>query len=114
MPLVQVEGCVFDVEQFGLSHGYESLDRIGREAFVNHLHLSGEGREVAADEILLSWAAEMRAQWPTREFRISRQADADEVTIRFHMVRPGLPNWCEGGTEVIVVGSKDAAVDRRG
>lgn len=30
------------------------------------------------------------------------------MTIQFHMVRLGAPDWCEGGIEVISVGSEDA------
>jgi hypothetical protein len=104
VPLVEVDGCVYDAEQLGLSHGYESLDPIGREAFVNHRHLSGEGREAAAEQVIRSWVAELRVRWPSREFRIYRQFEACEVTVRFHMPRPGVPNWCECGIEVIGVG----------
>jgi hypothetical protein len=95
MPLIEVGGCVFEAEQFGLSHGFESLDLVGREAFVNHLHLAGEDRILAAERIIGSWVAEMRSRWPDRTFRIYRQVEADEVTFRFHLVRPSLPNWCE-------------------
>ncbi|HEY2784812.1 MAG TPA: hypothetical protein VGJ05_07540 [Fimbriiglobus sp.] len=108
MSLVEIDGCVYDAEQLGRSRGYESLDPIGREAFVNHLHLSGDGREAAAEHVIRAWAAEMRARWADRRFRIYRQSEACEVTIRFHMVRLGVPDWCEGGIEVIVVGNSDA------
>jgi len=106
MALVEVEGCVFDAGQLRLSHGYERLDPVGREAFVNHLHLTDDDRVAAAERVIQSWAAEMRAQWPRRAFRIYRQVEEDEVTIRFHMVRPGLPNWCEDGVEVMMVGQE--------
>jgi hypothetical protein len=116
--LVEVAGCIFDAGQLGLAHGYEGLDPVGREAFVNHLHLADDDREAAATRVIESWAGEMSSGWPDREFRIYRQVEAGEVTIRFHMVRPGLPDWCEEGVEVIIVGSQEAkpeaAPDRGG
>jgi hypothetical protein len=59
MPLVEADECLCDAEQLGLSLGYESLDPIGREAFVNHHYLSGEGREAAAGRVIRAWAAEI-------------------------------------------------------
>lgn len=118
MALAEVEGCVFDEQQLRVSHGYESLDPVAREAFVNHRHLAGAGRAGDAQAVIESWAAEMRSRWPNRTFRIYREAEADEVTIRFHLVRPGMPNWCEQGVEVITVGDAEsragpaAAADR--
>jgi hypothetical protein len=109
--LVEIGGCIFDAGQVGLSHGYEGLDPVGREAFVNHLHLTAADREIAAARVIESWVTEMRAGWPGREFRIYRQVEAGEVTIRFHLVRPNLPNWCEDGIEVIIVGSQEAEPD---
>ena len=108
MALVEVEECIFDAGQLRLSHGYEGLDTVGREAFVNHLHLTADDRVSAAAGIIGSWAADMRARWPDRAFRIYRQVEPGEVTIRFHRVRLGVPNWCEDGIEVIVVGSQEA------
>jgi hypothetical protein len=101
--LIEVEGCIFDERRLGLSHGFESLDPVGREAFVNHLHLAGGERAREAQGIIDSWATEMRSRWPGRAFRIYRQVEADEVTIRFHLVRPGLPDWCDQGIEIITV-----------
>jgi hypothetical protein len=54
----------------------------------------------------------MRSRWPDRTFRLYRQVEAGEVTIRFHLVRPGLPNWCELGTEVITVGGATGSAER--
>jgi hypothetical protein len=101
--LIEVEGCIFDERLLTLSHGFESLDPVGREAFVNHLHLGGYGRVKEAQDVIESWVADMRSLWPSRTFRIYRQVEADEVTIRFHLVRPELPNWCEQGIEIICV-----------
>lgn len=103
MALVQIGECVFDERQHGLSRGFESLDSVGQEAFVNHMHLSGDNAAVEADRIIASWTAEMRARWPGRVFRIYRQVEPVKVTIRFHQVRHGIPNWCEQGVEIITV-----------
>lgn len=105
MALVEVDGCIFDAEQLKLARGFESLDPVGREAFVNHLHLSGEDRVAVSECVIRSWIEEMKARWPGRVFRIYRQVELEEVTIRFHTVRLDLPNWCESGVEVIVVGN---------
>jgi hypothetical protein len=105
--LVEIDRCIFDCAQLRLSRGYESLDPVGREAFVNHLHLTGDERAGAADEVIAGWSDEMRARWPSRTFRIYRVVEPDEVTVRFHAVRPGLVDWCEGGLEgmeVITIG----------
>jgi hypothetical protein len=59
-----------------------------------------------ADQIIASWIAEMKARWPGRVFRIYRDLKSDEVIIRFHMARRGLPNWCDEGIEIIVVGTE--------
>jgi hypothetical protein len=105
--LVEVGGCIFDAGQLRQSHGFEGLDPVGREAFVNHLHLTASDRVSTAAQVIEAWAAEMRARWPGREFRIYRQTEVDEVIIRFHMVRHGVPNWGEDGTEVFVVGNHE-------
>src|SRR5262249_13477001 len=95
--------CVFDERQYELSHGFESLDPIAQEAFVNHLHVSGGNAADDAKRIVESWVTEMRARWPNTEFRIFREVQPSEITIRFHVVRPGLANWCEQGIEIITV-----------
>ncbi len=103
MALVEVEKCIFDEQQLGLSHGFETLNLVVREVFVNHLHIAGDDRHVVADRIIESWVAEMRSRWPSRAFRIYKQAEPHEVTIRFHLVRPGFLNWCEVGIEIILI-----------
>jgi hypothetical protein len=104
MTLEEAGECIFDAEQLKLSHGYEWLDSVGREAFVNHVHFNADDREVAAAQTIEMWIAEMRTRWPDRVFRIYRQFEPHEITIRFHAVRPGMPNWCEEEVEVIIVG----------
>ena len=103
MALVQIGECVFDEQQHGLSHGFETLDSIAQEAFVNHRHLASDNATAEADRIIALWAAEMRARWTDRVFRIYRQVEPAEVTNRFHQVRHGVPNWCELGVEVITI-----------
>jgi hypothetical protein len=103
MALIEVKGCIYDEGEFRKSHGYESFDPVGREAFVNHIHLEGTDRETVATSVIALWTTEMCSRWPTRTFRIYRQVETDEVTIRFHMVRPDWPNWCEDGIEIITV-----------
>jgi hypothetical protein len=101
--LVEVGECIYDTEQLDKSHGYEGLDPVAREAFVNHIHF-GINDLYAVELIVKSWIAEMRTRWPKRVFRIYRHTDMNEVDIRFHVVRAGLPNWCEEGIEVLVIG----------
>ena len=108
MALAEVGGCIYDTDQLRLSHGFEGLDPVGREAFVNHWHLTATDRVAAAEQIIQSWVAEMRARWPGHAFRIYRQVDDGEVMIRFHEVRTDVPNWCEDNIEVVVIGSQDA------
>jgi hypothetical protein len=103
MALVEVDACIYDELQLARSFGFESLDPVGREAFVNHMHINGEGRHGIADRIIESWAAEMRSRWPGQTFRIYKDSPPDEVIIRFHRVRPGISNWCEEGVEIIMV-----------
>src|SRR5262245_32027231 len=101
--LIEVRGCVFDERLFGLSHGFDSLDPVGREAFVNHVHLDGNDRDEIASRIVAEWAAEMRSRWPEKTFRIYRHVEPGEVTVRFHLARPDVPNWCEQGVEIMTV-----------
>ena len=103
MALVEVDGCIFDEQQLGLAHGFESLDPVAREAFVNHLHISGDDRLVIADRIVRFWTVEMQFRWPGRAFRIYMQFEPSEVFIRFHTVRPGLPHWCDSGLDIIEI-----------
>jgi hypothetical protein len=101
--LIEIGECVFDQRQYDSSRGFESLDPIAQEAFVNHMHLAGETAAFEADRIVKGWASEMRARWPNQIFRIYRHLESSEITIRFHKVRPGLANWCNQGVEIITV-----------
>jgi hypothetical protein len=95
--LVRSGDCVFDREQLIHSFGYESLDAVGREAFVNHIHLEGENRERLANELVSDWSDELREKWPLERFRIYWCEDVSEITVRFHRVRDGVPNWYDSG-----------------
>ncbi len=101
--LVEIGECVFDQRQYESSHGFESLDPIAQEAFVNHMHLDGETAASDTDRIVERWASEMRARWPNEIFRIYRHVESSEITIRFHKVRTGLANWCDEGVEIKTV-----------
>jgi hypothetical protein len=103
MALIEIGDCIFDRKQLASAHGFEVLDPVAREAFVNHLHLTGENAAIEADRIIESWIKEMRLHWSSRTFRIYRHIEPLEVTIRFHLVRPDVPNWCEQGIEIITV-----------
>lgn len=103
MAFIEIGECVFDRQQYGLSHGFESLDSVGREAFVNHVHLAGDAAAHKANLIIQSWIKEMRSLFPGRTFRIYRQVEPSEITLRFHLVRSGISNWCEQGIEIITV-----------
>lgn len=101
--LIEINGCIFDEEQYKGSHGYESLDSIGKEAFVNHIHLDDENRVFESKRIIKQWIQEMKTKWQGKEFKIYRQIEPDEITIRFHMVRKEEPDWCDSGLEIIRV-----------
>jgi hypothetical protein len=112
--LVEVAGCVFDADQLGRSRGYEALDPVGREAFVNHLHLTSADRAAAARRVIAGWASEMRARWPGSTFRVYQVVEPDEVTVRFHLTRPGVADWCQQGdtaVDVFTVGPGESAAE---
>jgi hypothetical protein len=54
---------VFDREQLSHSFGYQELDAVGQEAFVNHIHFEGENREHQAKELVQDWIEELREKW---------------------------------------------------
>ena len=105
--LIQVGDCIYDAEQFPHSHGFESLDPVGREAFVNHIHVSGDDRDQVADQIVRDWKAIMLSDWPDQTFRIYRHKIDDEIILRFHSVRPGVANWYDGDEGLIIVKGSD-------
>ena len=95
--LIESHRCVFDRELLSNSHGYGELDLVGQEAFVNHVHFMGLNRESQAKELVQIWSEELRAKWPHDRFRIYWHEDDSEITVRFHRVREGMPNWYESG-----------------
>ena len=94
--LVERKGCIFDDAQLKKSHGYENLDPVAQEAFVNHIHLDGANRDETAKNIIEEWVSEMKAKWPGSVFRIYQHREIDELTVRFHRHRPEFPDWSEG------------------
>jgi hypothetical protein len=96
--------CIFDKEQLDKSHGYEGLDPIGQESFVNYLHFEGINSKEMSDKILKTWSCELTQKWPSDTFRIYRQTESGEITIRFHKVRPNYANWAEAGVEILEIG----------
>ena len=101
--LVEINGCVFLAEELRHSHGYERLDDIGKEAFVNHVHIEGNGHRPKSDAWVKRVSEALRQGWPGQRFRIYRQSEKRETIMRFHKVRESKPNWCESGVEIIEV-----------
>lgn len=101
--LIQIGECIFDEEQYELSHGFDKLDSVGKEAFVNHIHFDELDRIELVDAKIAAWVRETKSKWPQQRFRIYRHVESDEVTIRFHLVRKQVPNWCDSGLEIIEV-----------
>jgi hypothetical protein len=101
--LIEIDGCIYDAAAFPLSHGFGHLDSVGREAFVNHIHLSGDAREQLADQIVQDWIKDMHSKWPNETFRVYRHVIDREIVLRFHLVRHGVANWFEGEEGLLVV-----------
>ena len=101
--LIEADECIFDRDLLKSSSGFDSLDPVGKEAFVNHMHVDGENRIAESDCIIQDWISEMNAKWPGRVFRIYRDVRPEEVIIRFHLVRQRVPDWCDSDLEIIQV-----------
>lgn len=101
--LIQIEECIFDQSELQGAHGFEELDPVGKEAFVNHIHFEGKNRRQESEGIIQGWIKEMKAKFPRKTFRIYKNVGRREITIRFHVVREGVPNWadsCDGIQEI--------------
>ncbi len=101
-PLIEHNSCIFDEKQLALSHGYEALDSVGQEAFVNHIHFEDSER-VQVDRLVDHWKREMRSKWPDRAFRIYVHEAEREIIVRFHQIRDGMPHWSEASEELQVL-----------
>jgi len=101
--LIERNGSFFDEAQLKKSHGYEKLDPVGQEAFVNHIHLEGSGREQVAKQIINNWETEMKAKWPNVVFKIYLHREPEELTIRFHRHRLGVADWSEGDPTLSII-----------
>ena len=106
--LIEHNSCIFDREQHALSGGYETRDFVEQEAFVNHIHFDDSDREVKARNLVDIWEREMRSRWPSHAFRIYVHGAEDEITVRFHQVRSGIPNWCELESDELKIRSVNA------
>jgi hypothetical protein len=98
--LEKIGNCIFDAELYKQSHGFECLDAIGQVAFVNHIHYTGKNRVTESESKIAEWIKEIQIKYNDSSFRIYKQVEADEITIRMHMVRPGVANWMEDGIEI--------------
>jgi len=93
--LVEVDGAIFDQELLKLAFGFDALDVVGRESFVNHMHFDGKDRVSSANSIVENWKLELLERWPSSTFRLYWHNNQDEIIIRFHRVHSGIPNWCD-------------------
>jgi len=101
--LAKLNGCIFLKEEIEQSHGYENLDAIGQEAFVNHIHIEGIDHESKAEKWVQDVTDALKQDCPGLLFRIYRQTDSQESTVRFHKFRDSQPNWCEDDLEGIEI-----------
>lgn len=101
--LIEKNDCIFDNDQEAHSFGYENLDPVAQEAFVNHVHFSGIDFQVRSRILMVAWENEMKTKWSDFVFRIYLQQDANENTVRFHRVRQGIPNWCKKESEDMTI-----------
>jgi hypothetical protein len=101
--LIEHNDCIFDKDQLVHSFGYASLDPVGQEAFVNHVHFSGTNFRELSQVLISTWENEMKTKWSHFVFRIYLQEEADEHIVRFHRVRMGIPDWCKDGVQGVVI-----------
>ena len=93
--LIESNGAIFVRDQIAKSHGHDGMDLVGQEAFVNHALFSGADFQTMAENTIETWKYEMKRYWHGKVFRIYRQVSQDEIILRFHLVREGVPNWCD-------------------
>lgn len=103
MRIIEVNQCFFDEEQLRKSHGFQELDSVGKEAFVNHIHFDEENFKNEAQRKIDGWVNDMTKNWPKRFFKIYRHEDENEISIRFHLVREIEVDWCEPCAEVEII-----------
>lgn len=101
--LVEMNGCVYLESEMLVAHGHEDLDAVGREAFVNHVHISGSDHETKSTRLVERIVSELKRGWPGRMFRVYSEIRPDESIVRFHMVREAMPNWCDATIEGLVI-----------
>jgi len=91
---VQEKGCILLASQAGPSYGGESMDRIGYECFVNHLHIASFPQAwLYAKELL-----ERLRLSHSGKFAVIVAFDGKDATVRFHKVR-STPGWSDDDLE---------------
>lgn len=114
--IIKKRGRYLVATQQKISHGYENLDAVGIESFINHMHLWGKNRNKQCQEIIQDWIFQFISKWPQETFRIYRHFDKNEITIRFHAQRTTCPNWSEDTNGLIIVSGfpkKDAKIMKK-
>lgn len=101
--LIERNGCFFDESELKNSHGYERLDPVGQETFVNHIHLDGPDRETSAMNIISGWKVEMKDKWPNVVFKIYLHRQNNEIIVRFHRHRSDIPDWADSGPDLSII-----------
>jgi hypothetical protein len=99
--------CIGDRKQAELHMGEFGEDRVGFEAFVNHVHVSdifatgakrlGGDRELVeqlARTIIRVWADRIRPLLRGRSV-LFYMGGREDVAIRFHVERPGVAPWVD-------------------
>lgn len=108
-PPFELDGsiCVGDRQQAELHLSEFGEDRVGFEAFVNHVHVSdifalgpkrlGRDRELGerlARTVIGVWADRVRPLLRGRSV-LFYMGGRDDVAIRFHVERPGVAPWVD-------------------
>lgn len=103
---VEANGCVFIADQYALSHSNQEAfeDEIAFEAFVNHVHLSGDELDETLQPLDIlkmaltmgeKWQSKLQKDFPSERFLIILGFDEGEATLRFHKVRPFQAAWID-------------------
>jgi hypothetical protein len=101
--IVKLRGLYLIHDQIDKSFGHEGLDSVGKESFINHIHIMGPDRLGKSLKIINWWVAQLMRNWPKVSFRIYQIVSRGEVTLRLHSVRNGVPNWSEDKNGLIVI-----------
>lgn len=76
-----------------------NIDKTALESLENHIHINeilGKkvGRILFRVAIIIgeAWANRLKSEFPGKHFRVYL-AKSDDITLRFHQVHEGEPNW---------------------